>query len=626
MSKRAMRRVSLTFYWFMITSLLLQAQSEHVSGHVVDQRGEPIPFAHVRIDGTYSGTLTNIYGNFQLNVPSRATTKLTFSCIGFAEKTLGIPLGGSMKITLDEDLISLQEVVIVPEDYARELVLAAIEQIPENYPTQTERISGFIRETLSKDSLADRLHYISEAQTEVSKSTYARATARDDVKLIKGRKLNVDTVNLRLRIYAGAHLPHRFDYVMNRKGPLNPRKMDNYIYQVDDTVKYQGKRLFRVGYLSRDGYESGTLSILEGTHAIVSVERKESNERFKTASLIKINERQYLNTITNYDNHEDSLWRLNYIRYSTMFINDEDSIYLNSLYTSHDFQAEKEKILYAERIQYGDFLTEQVNEFDPNYWSDFNVTLPDRTFDEKYEQKPTQEPGATKDLTSIKRTLNIIQRLEFSYNVRSMNTSIAANDVGFNQGEIMVDQRIDQDDRYYWSLSSSISYRFKKKFFLKFESTRSLKRRQSADRFIGITYRQPLKKGGRVFLAGSLGYNQMVFNRSLGQVALTENTSLNGKKIDADRVDVYSTSINHSLLGSLAFLYEINRRLKFMVGVDHFTPFGGRNGLTFIEDQGIFRRREVFIEEGTENLLITSNQDYNFQRVWGLRTGLVFGF
>jgi len=43
------------------------AQSATVSGKVMDKKGEPIPFAHIRIEGTYSGTLTNLYGNFQLN-------------------------------------------------------------------------------------------------------------------------------------------------------------------------------------------------------------------------------------------------------------------------------------------------------------------------------------------------------------------------------------------------------------------------------------------------------------------------------------------------------------------------------------------------------------------------------
>ena len=614
------------FFFFMLIAHLAFTQSGRVTGLVTDESGEAIPFAHVRIKSTYSGTLTNINGRFQLNIPNINETQLFISCVGFESKTVDVPTNGMLKISLREDLIELGEVVVVPKDYARELVRDAIQKIPDNYPLQNEIMTGFIRETLSKDSLADSLYYISEAQTEASKSPYDRASSSDEVKIIKGRKLDVDTDNLAVRIYAGAHLQNRFDMVLKREGPLNSGKMKNFIYEIDDTVRFNGKKLFKVGYVSRDGNESGEISILDQSLAIVHLEQYQSKGHFKGANLIKANKRQYLKSVTSYDIHEDSLWRLNYIRYGTKFKNGSVNIYLNSTYSTHGFRKEKEKIPYNERIQFGDYLYTQVDEFDPAYWDDYNVTVADRRFDEAYVENVEADDDNSEKVSKRSKILNLIQRLELGYALRGMKTKISNHTINFNNGEIALDETIAASEDTRLALALSLMYRIKERSYLIYESSMALDGSKSTDLFLGYSYRMPIGKSQRTFFAGSVGYVYSELNQSLGSVSLTSNTKLDGRKIDADVIDIYSAAKHHSILSSLSVIYEKSRRLKFHAGIEYLTVMDQRDGLRIIEDQWFLKRKNIFIKEGDEGLTINSSESSNFERSVGFRAGIILAF
>ena len=86
--------------------------SQKITGCVTDDRGEVIIGANVMIDGTAVGTITDIDGKYTLeNVPANAT--LVFSYLGM--KTRKLPINGKtvIDIRLEEDAISLDEVVAI---------------------------------------------------------------------------------------------------------------------------------------------------------------------------------------------------------------------------------------------------------------------------------------------------------------------------------------------------------------------------------------------------------------------------------------------------------------------------------------------------------------------------------
>lgn len=82
-----------------------------ITGKVIDDQGEGVIGANVMEKGTTNGTITNMDGEFSLEVPNKATLQISY--IGF--NTQEIPVNGQKTFTIrmTEDTQSLDEVVVV---------------------------------------------------------------------------------------------------------------------------------------------------------------------------------------------------------------------------------------------------------------------------------------------------------------------------------------------------------------------------------------------------------------------------------------------------------------------------------------------------------------------------------
>ena len=105
------KKVSFGILLFLIFSLSLTAQERIIRGTVKDIYGEPIIGANVMVKGTTNGAATDIDGNYTLSAPASATT-LHISYIGMKEAEVDIT-GNVVNITMEEDVSSLDEVVVV---------------------------------------------------------------------------------------------------------------------------------------------------------------------------------------------------------------------------------------------------------------------------------------------------------------------------------------------------------------------------------------------------------------------------------------------------------------------------------------------------------------------------------
>lgn len=84
-----------------------------VTGVIVDPLGEPVIGANILEKGVPgNGTISNLDGNFTLNVKSDKTT-LVVSFIGYREKSVALNGKTNVKVTLEEDSQSLDEVIVV---------------------------------------------------------------------------------------------------------------------------------------------------------------------------------------------------------------------------------------------------------------------------------------------------------------------------------------------------------------------------------------------------------------------------------------------------------------------------------------------------------------------------------
>lgn len=102
-----------------ITVTRVTVQDTTVSGVIKDADGIPLPGATVVVKGTTIGTTSDFDGNFKINVPEGATA-IFVSFIGYKNKE--VPLGNRsfLNIVLEEDVSSLEEVVVTALGIKRE--------------------------------------------------------------------------------------------------------------------------------------------------------------------------------------------------------------------------------------------------------------------------------------------------------------------------------------------------------------------------------------------------------------------------------------------------------------------------------------------------------------------------
>lgn len=90
---------------------VIQQSTRQIKGIINDQTGEPIIGANVVVKGTTNGTITDINGEFSLNVPEKAI--LVISYIGYNSKEVDVTGKSQITATLSEDTQKLEEVVVV---------------------------------------------------------------------------------------------------------------------------------------------------------------------------------------------------------------------------------------------------------------------------------------------------------------------------------------------------------------------------------------------------------------------------------------------------------------------------------------------------------------------------------
>ena len=89
-----------------------QDQEKTILGQVTDTEGEPLPGVTVIVKGTTIGTVTDIDGNYVLEVPADAEI-LSFSFIGMKTKDVVIAGQTQISVVLEEETIGLDEVVAI---------------------------------------------------------------------------------------------------------------------------------------------------------------------------------------------------------------------------------------------------------------------------------------------------------------------------------------------------------------------------------------------------------------------------------------------------------------------------------------------------------------------------------
>jgi hypothetical protein len=83
-----------------------------IKGVVLDDDKEPLPGVTIMVDGTSKGTISNIDGQFEIEV-SPEDEDFVFAFVGFSTAERNISKSDSLIVVLQRDLMALEEVVVV---------------------------------------------------------------------------------------------------------------------------------------------------------------------------------------------------------------------------------------------------------------------------------------------------------------------------------------------------------------------------------------------------------------------------------------------------------------------------------------------------------------------------------
>ncbi len=148
-----------------------------VSGTVTDVYGSPIPGVTVLVVGTQVGTVTNADGGFSLsNVEGSAT--LQFSFVGYVKQDVAINGKTSIRVVLEEDSKSIDEVVVTALGIKREKKTLT-------YSTQDVNMDGLstIKDVSLGNALAGKIAGVS-----ITASTGASGVSGDPRIIIRGNR------------------------------------------------------------------------------------------------------------------------------------------------------------------------------------------------------------------------------------------------------------------------------------------------------------------------------------------------------------------------------------------------------------------------------------------------------
>ncbi|MDR1601914.1 MAG: carboxypeptidase-like regulatory domain-containing protein [Tannerella sp.] len=265
-----------------------------VSGIVKDARSKKeMEYVSVSAVGTSIGTVTNEDGAFTLKLSNTTEVKeIEFSCIGYYNARITIT-GRNMKeqtYLIIPESFQLSEIEIFSWKNPRDLIMAALDKRPDNYPAQPNLLTGFYRETIQK-----RRKYIniSEAVMHVYKSPYTTNASSDRIRILKGRKLvspkMSDTLNVKL--LGGPNMAAYVDIVKNPDILLDAEMLQYFSYKMGETTSIDGQLQFVVHFEPQAALPwplySGTFYIdretLSFTRAEFSMDMK---DRLKVIDLI----------------------------------------------------------------------------------------------------------------------------------------------------------------------------------------------------------------------------------------------------------------------------------------------------------------------------------------------------
>ena len=285
-----MRSALHKLYILLFILISVNAKGIVVTGHVVDEKNQPLPFVSVFIAGTSIGTTANVEGEYRLDL-NQGTHELTYKMIGYTAKVEKVVVQNStvtLNMQLNQETVNLKAVVIKAdaEDPAYEVIRNAQnkrkfyrDQIKEfacdAYVKSTQRLTdhpkSFMGEKIDANEFMDtttKMFYLSES---VSHLFYKQP---NDFK----EEMISSKVSGSARTYSFNQsadvLINLYDNIVNLSGitprgiisPISANAFFSYKYRLEGTFIENGKTINKISVIPKrrsDPVFTGTIYIAD---------------------------------------------------------------------------------------------------------------------------------------------------------------------------------------------------------------------------------------------------------------------------------------------------------------------------------------------------------------------------
>jgi TonB-dependent starch-binding outer membrane protein SusC len=106
-------RILVILMLLLFSSVTFAQNSRTVTGKITGKNGESLPGTNVVVQGTATGIQADMNGNYQILVENPAEAVLEYSFIGYAKQQIAVGSQSTINVTLAEEYIGLNELVVV---------------------------------------------------------------------------------------------------------------------------------------------------------------------------------------------------------------------------------------------------------------------------------------------------------------------------------------------------------------------------------------------------------------------------------------------------------------------------------------------------------------------------------